>query len=123
MSGSANGLPGLGTVMVASGCGGTGRELAPYADLDGLTFVTRSLTLDPRPGGPSPRIAESPSGLVNAIGLHNPGLENFLAVELPWLVRAGAASWCRWRVAAWPSTPTWPGGSPGPPAWRGSRST
>jgi dihydroorotate dehydrogenase (NAD+) catalytic subunit len=90
MSGSANGLPGLGTVMVASGCGGTGRELAPYADLDGLTFVTRSLTLDPRPGGPSPRIAESPSGLVNAIGLHNPGLENFLAVELPWLVRAGA---------------------------------
>jgi len=88
--GSTDALRGLGRVMVASGCGGTGRELAPYADLDGLTFVTRSQTLDPRPGGPSPRIAESPSGLVNAIGLHNPGLEYFLAVELPWLVRAGA---------------------------------
>ena len=75
--------------MVASGCGGTGRELAAYADLVGLDFVTRSITLDPRPGGPSPRIVETPSGLVNAIGLQNPGLEHFLATELPWLVRAG----------------------------------
>lgn len=79
-----------GRVMVASGCGGTGRELAAYADLAGLDFVTRSITLDPRPGSPGPRIAETPSGLVNAIGLQNPGLEHFLATELPWLVRAGA---------------------------------
>ena len=79
-----------GPVMVASGCGGTGRELAAYADLAGLDFVTRSITLDPRAGGPSPRISETPSGLVNAIGLQNPGLEHFLATELPWLVRAGA---------------------------------
>jgi dihydroorotate dehydrogenase (NAD+) catalytic subunit len=79
-----------GPVMVASGCGGTGRELAAYTDLAGLDFVTRSITLDPRPGGPAPRIAETPSGLVNAIGLQNPGLEHFLATELPWLVRAGA---------------------------------
>ena len=79
-----------GPVMVASGCGGTGRELAAYADLVGLDFVTRSITLDPRPGGPAPRIVETPSGLVNAIGLQNPGLEHFLATELPWLVRAGA---------------------------------
>ncbi len=77
-------------VMVASGCGGTGRELSAFVDLAGLDFVTRSITLDPRPGGPSPRIAETPSGLVNAIGLQNPGLEHFLATELPWLVRAGA---------------------------------
>lgn len=77
-------------VMVASGCGGTGRELAPYVSLDGLTFVTRSITLDARAGGPAPRIVESPSGLVNAVGLHNQGLESFLATELPWLVRAGA---------------------------------
>lgn len=84
-------VPGLpDPVMVASGCGGTGRELAAYTSLDGLTFVTRSITLDPRAGGPAPRIAESPSGLVNAVGLHNPGLEQFLAIELPWLVRAGA---------------------------------
>ncbi len=76
--------------MVASGCGGTGRELAAYADLAGLDFVTRSITLDPRAGGPAPRIAETPSGLINAIGLQNPGLEHFLATELPWLVRSGA---------------------------------
>ncbi|WP_210440977.1 tRNA-dihydrouridine synthase [Nocardioides xinjiangensis] len=82
-----------GPVMVAAGCGGTGRELEPYAGpegLDGLDFVTRSITLDPRSGGPGPRIAEVPGGLVNAVGLPNPGLEHFLATELPWLVRAGA---------------------------------
>jgi dihydroorotate dehydrogenase (NAD+) catalytic subunit len=83
-------IPGAGdTVMVASGCGGTGRELAPYVDLDGLALVTRSITLDPRAGSPAPRMAETPSGLVNRIGLQNPGLEYFLATELPWLVRAG----------------------------------
>ncbi len=79
-----------GQVMVASGCGGTGRELGAYTDLTGLAFVTRSITLDPRTGGAMPRVAETPSGLVNAVGLPNPGLEHFLATELPWLVRAGA---------------------------------
>lgn len=77
-------------VMVASGCGGTGRELAPFVDLDGLGFVTRTLTRHPHPGGAMPRVLESPSGLLHAVGLHNPGLEVFLAEELPWLVRAGA---------------------------------
>lgn len=77
-------------VMVASGCGGTGRELAAYGDLAELGgFVTRSITRDARPGGPLPRIAESPSGFVNAIGLQNPGIDSFLATELPWLVRQG----------------------------------
>ncbi len=78
--------------MVAAGCGGTGRELAAYAGphgLVGLDFVTRSITLDARPGGPGPRLVEVPGGLVNAVGLPNPGLEHFLATELPWLVRAG----------------------------------
>ncbi|CAA9389011.1 MAG: Dihydroorotate dehydrogenase, catalytic subunit [uncultured Nocardioides sp.] len=75
--------------MVASGCGGTGRELAPYVDLEGLDLVTRSITLDPRAGGASPRVVEVPGGIVNAVGLPNPGLEHFLAIELPWLVRAG----------------------------------
>lgn len=81
-----------GPVMVASGCGGTGRELQAYAGpdgLDGLDFVTRSITLDARAGGPGPRLIEVPGGLVNAVGLPNPGLEHFLATELPWLVRAG----------------------------------
>ena len=77
-------------VLVASGCGGTGRELAPYLDLSRLgAFVTRSITLDPRSGGPVPRLVEAPSGLVNAVGFHNNGLEHFLATELPWLVQRG----------------------------------
>jgi len=86
-------LAGLGLaspVLVASGCGGTGRELAasgPLADLGG--FVTRTLTLNARLGGPQPRILETPSGLVHAVGLQNPGLEGFLATELPWLAQQG----------------------------------
>jgi len=77
-------------VLVASGCGGTGRELVPFLDLTALgAFVTRSITLDPRSGGPMPRLVESPAGLVNAVGFHNLGLENFLATELPWLVQRG----------------------------------
>jgi dihydroorotate dehydrogenase (NAD+) catalytic subunit len=77
-------------VLVASGCGGTGRELAAYGDLTALGgFVTRSITVAARPGGPAPRIVETPSGLVNAIGLQNPGIDHFLATELPWLLQRG----------------------------------
>ncbi len=79
-----------GPVMVASGCGGTGRELAAYGPLGDLgAFVTRSITLNARPGGSRPRILETPSGLVHAVGLQNPGLETFLATELPWLAQQG----------------------------------
>lgn len=79
-------------VMVASGCGGTGRELAGYGDLAALGgFVTRSITLAPRSGGPTPRILETPSGLLHAVGLQNPGVDQFLALELPWLVQRGTA--------------------------------
>ena len=81
-------------VLVAAGCGGTGRELLPYLGADGLAalggFVTRTITLDPRPGGPAPRVVETPAGLLHATGLPNPGLEPFLATELPWLVRHDA---------------------------------
>lgn len=78
-------------VLTASGCGGTGRELAAYGDLGTLGgFVTRSLTLHPRPGAPAPRLAETPSGLVNAVGLPNPGVAAFLAEELPVLLDLGA---------------------------------
>jgi dihydroorotate dehydrogenase (NAD+) catalytic subunit len=82
-----------GPVLVAAGCGGTGRELEAYSGpdgLDGLDLVTRSITLDARQGGPGPRLVEVPGGLVNAVGLPNPGLEHFLATELPWLVAQGA---------------------------------
>lgn len=84
-------LPLRNPVMVAAGCGGTGRELTAYTPLDALgAFVTRTITLNPRHGAPVPRIAETPSGLVHATGLPNPGLEIFLATELPPLVQAGA---------------------------------
>ncbi len=79
-------------VLTASGCGGTGRELASYGELAALGgFVTRSITLHPRPGARGPRLAETPSGLVNAIGLQNPGVEGFLVEELPVLLELGAS--------------------------------
>lgn len=78
-------------VMVAAGCGGTGRELAAYGDLADLGgFVTRSITIAARPGGDRPRILETPSGLVHAVDLQNPGIDQFLATELPWLVQQRA---------------------------------
>jgi len=77
-------------VLVASGCGGTGRELDGFGGLAPLgAFVTRSITVGARPGGDMPRIVETPSGLVNAVGMQNPGIDQFLATELPWLVQRG----------------------------------
>jgi dihydroorotate dehydrogenase (NAD+) catalytic subunit len=77
-------------LMVASGCAGTGRELGAWCDLGTLgAFVTRSVTLDPRAGHAPPRVVESPSGVLHATGLQNPGLQGFLATELPWLVQQG----------------------------------
>lgn len=78
-------------VLIASGCGGTGRELAGYAPLSTYgAFTTRSITRDARAGSPRPSIAETPAGLVHATGLPNPGLDGFLATELPWLLTEGA---------------------------------
>jgi len=75
-------------VMVAAGCAGTGRELEPFLDLSGLgAMVTRSVTLDPRAGGPPPRAVETPSGLLSDPGLQGNGLQGFLATELPWLAQ------------------------------------
>ena len=75
-------------IMVAAGCAGTGRELDPYLDLAELgALVTRSVTLDPRAGGPPPRVVETPSGLLTDDGLQGNGLQGFLATELPWLAQ------------------------------------
>lgn len=77
-------------IFAAAGCAGTGRELPPQADLAGFgAVITRSITAEPRAGLPSPRIAETPAGLVNALGLPGPGVEQFLTDELPWLVDRG----------------------------------
>jgi dihydroorotate dehydrogenase (NAD+) catalytic subunit len=75
-----------GPILTAAGCGGTGRELAAFTDLTDLgAFTTRTITLDPRPGAPAPRVVPTAGGLLHDTGLHNPGLQSFLATELPWL--------------------------------------
>ncbi|MDQ3615139.1 MAG: dihydroorotate dehydrogenase [Actinomycetota bacterium] len=77
-------------VLTASGCAGTGRELSAFFDVGKVAaFVTRSLSLAPRAGDPPPRAVESPSGLLTSVGLQGPGLQGFLATELPWLVQRG----------------------------------
>lgn len=86
-----NGLQLPTPVLVASGCAGTGRELGALTDLRKLGgVVSRSITLHARKGTPTPRIAETPSGIVWSTGLQNPGIELFLQEELPRLVRGGA---------------------------------
>jgi len=71
-------------VLTASGTFGYGTEFAPFLDLRRIGgFVAKSLTLEPRIGNPPPRIAEAPSGMLNAISLENVGVEAFIAEKLP----------------------------------------
>jgi len=78
-------------VMVASGTFGFGREYARACPLRELgAVVTKGLTEQPKAGNPGPRIAETPAGMLNAIGLQNPGIDAFLADELPFLRAEGA---------------------------------
>ncbi len=71
-------------VLTASGTFGYGSEFSPFMDLGALGgFVAKSLTLEPRSGNPPPRIAETPSGMLNAISIENIGVEAFLAERLP----------------------------------------
>ncbi len=73
-------------VMTASGTFGFGREYGEYYNLSQLGAVAvKGLTLKPREGNHSPRIAETPAGILNSVGLQNPGVEAFLAEELPYL--------------------------------------
>ena len=77
-------------VVAASGCLGTGRELGALVAVDRLgAVVTRSLTYMPNRGAPTPRVAETASGVVTAVGLQNPGVREFLEEDLPRLARAG----------------------------------
>jgi dihydroorotate dehydrogenase (NAD+) catalytic subunit len=71
-------------VLAASGTFGYGAEFAPFFDLRRIGgFVAKSLTLRPRSGNPPPRIAETPSGMLNAISLENVGVEAFVREKLP----------------------------------------
>jgi dihydroorotate dehydrogenase (NAD+) catalytic subunit len=77
-------------VLTASGCSSFGRELEPFVDLSAIgAVVTKSVQLRPRSGRPTPRMAETPSGMLNSIGLQGPGIDGLLADELPWLAERG----------------------------------
>lgn len=82
-------LPGLSLknpIMPASGCFGFGKEYARLYDLSKLgAIMIKATTLETRLGNPTPRVAETSSGMLNAIGLQNPGLEKVIAEELKWL--------------------------------------
>jgi dihydroorotate dehydrogenase (NAD+) catalytic subunit len=72
--------------MPASGCFGFGREFSQFYDLSSLgAIMIKATTPLPRFGNPTPRVAETSAGMLNAIGLQNPGLEKVLTEELPWL--------------------------------------
>lgn len=71
-------------VMVASGTFGYGREYGDLLDLDSLGgIIVKGTALEPWPGNPPPRVVETPAGMLNAIGLQNPGVDHFLNEDLP----------------------------------------
>lgn len=80
------GIPMKNPVMPASGTFGYGEEYAPYLDLEKLgAIVTKGLSLKPKAGNPTPRIAETTSGMLNAIGLQNVGVDAFVQHKMPYL--------------------------------------
>ncbi len=79
-------------VVTASGTFGFGREYAEFYDLSKLGgIVVKGLTLEPREGNKPPRIAETPAGILNSVGLQNPGVDCFIKEELPFLRRYDVA--------------------------------
>jgi dihydroorotate dehydrogenase (NAD+) catalytic subunit len=73
-------------VLTASGCAAAGRELDQFLDVAALgAVVTKSIMVAPRSGRATPRMAETPSGMLNSIGLQGPGIDHFLDHDLPWL--------------------------------------
>ncbi|HEV2073717.1 MAG TPA: dihydroorotate dehydrogenase [Thermomicrobiales bacterium] len=80
-------------VIPASGCFGYGLEYSPMIDVQRLgAFVCKGITPKPRSGNPMPRITETPAGMLNAIGLQNPGIDGFIRKYPP--------TWEHWRVPA-----------------------
>jgi dihydroorotate dehydrogenase (NAD+) catalytic subunit len=78
-------------VMTASGTAGHGTELGAYVDLSELgAVVVKSLSAEPWQGNPAPRLHETPAGMLNSVGLQNPGIDAWIADELPPLAATGA---------------------------------
>lgn len=84
-------LPGLSMknpIMPASGCFAFGKEYAEFYNLSKLgAIAVKAATVEPRYGNPAPRVAETTSGMLNAIGLQNPGVDQIMAQELPYLAQ------------------------------------
>lgn len=81
-----NGLSLKNPITVASGTYGFGREYAEYIDLNQLAAISvKGLTLEPREGNEGVRIAETPMGMINSVGLQNPGVHYFIKNEIPFL--------------------------------------
>ena len=77
-------------LIAASGTFGFGREYAEFYPLSTLGGISsKGITLEARPGNPAPRIAEAPGGMLNAVGLQNPGVDHFIREDLPWLREQG----------------------------------
>lgn len=77
-------------LIAASGTFGFGREYAEFYPLSTLGGISsKGITLAARPGNPAPRIAEAPGGMLNAVGLQNPGVDHFIEKDLPWLKEQG----------------------------------
>ncbi|HYS43156.1 MAG TPA: dihydroorotate dehydrogenase [Geobacteraceae bacterium] len=73
-------------VMTASGTFGYGEEFSAYVDLEEIgAIITKGLSLKPRAGNPTPRIVETPGGMLNAIGLQNVGIDAFISDKVPFL--------------------------------------
>lgn len=78
-------------LFTASGCASSGKELAQFFPLKDIgAVVTKSVMTKPRHGRPTPRMAETPSGMLNSIGLQGPGIDAFLANDVPWLLEQGS---------------------------------
>ena len=91
MSTSLGGLALPAPILTASGCAASGRELDQFFDLTSIgAIVTKSIMLNPRSGRATPRMAETPSGMLNSIGLQGPGIDRFIEHDLAWLEERGA---------------------------------
>ena len=78
-------------VLVASGTFGSGREASAFLDLSEIGgIIVKSMTLTPWKGKPTPRMCETPSGMLNAIGIQNKGVDHFITEDLPWLLKRKA---------------------------------
>lgn len=91
MSTSLGGLDLPNPVLTASGCAAAGKELDNYFDITSIgAIVTKSIMLSPRSGRATPRMSETPSGMLNSIGLQGPGVDSFIEHDLAWLQQRGA---------------------------------